>query len=82
MSALERAVNTGNRETGHRLAHSIRGGAANIGAEGLLNAASIIEKKLKNLDYPNLKTEMQNIKSEYSNVRRFFIEEFGDYQSA
>lgn len=44
-------LNSGNFKSLHRIAHSLKGGAMNIGAPVMMEKALVLEKRIKNSNY-------------------------------
>ncbi len=65
LHSLRSAVESGNREDIFRLAHMIKGSAANIGAPRIMDAAAILDDKAKHGESPNYPVLLQRLELEY-----------------
>lgn len=64
IAKLQAALGAGDVESAHRLAHTIKGASANIGAESILEVAAAIESAARNADLPRAAQLMPRLSPE------------------
>ena len=70
---LQEAINSGTMSEIHRISHSVKGGAMNIGADRLVETARTLEFAAKSEQLENAPFFIQDIKKAFSDVQRAII---------
>lgn len=71
LTALAKAIETSNADEIHFLAHTMKGAAATIAAEGLRNIAYQIEIAGRDSNLENVQAMFDEMQMEYKNVRSY-----------
>lgn len=74
LTRLEAAINDGNSSNVEAAAHSIKGAAANMGAEKFRKLAQSLEMKGKTASLQGASGDYADLKSAFKEVERFFAE--------
>ncbi len=67
---LRGAIESGNHDDIHRLAHTIKGSAANISAPRIMNSAAILDETAKSGGSQDYLQQLQRLEAEYDDFKR------------
>jgi HPt (histidine-containing phosphotransfer) domain-containing protein len=67
---LRDAVDSGNYDDIHRMAHTIKGSAANIGASRIMAVAATLDDMVKSGDVRDVARQLQLLETEFDSFKR------------
>ena len=76
LKALRTALDADQEKEVHRIAHAIKGGALNLGAEGLGTAALEVERNARVGDLRAARSGLPSIEKEATRVSRYILKRY------